>query len=218
MVPQLSAPLGAGEAEIEVDYKGSVALEVVEEEEEGGIEGEGDLIEGEGGLIEGERDLIEGERGLTAPEHLSGGGEGAEGGEGGDGLQGQVVGRRPQEASGAAPGNVVPIISPSLAPTSGESTPVEVTLELAAFLEAEGEMVEGDEDEEEDEFENFLDLHGLQPYAQALHEFGIELIADFYDEDILSDEDLAGDIGMRQAEIERFRAVLASQPHHGEAL
>ena len=95
---------------------------------------------------------------------------------------------------------------------------MEVTLELAAFLEAEGEMEEDDEDEEEDEFENFLDLHGLQPYAQALHEFGIELIADFYDEDILSDEDLAGDIGMRQAEIERFRAVLASQPHHGEAL
>ena len=58
----------------------------------------------------------------------------------------------------------------------------------------------------------------LQPYAQALDAFGIEQIADFYDEDILSDEDLAGDIGMSQAEIESFRAVLASHPRGGEEL
>ena len=115
-----------------------------------------------------------------------------------------------QKSSSAASGKVVPIISPPLAPNSDESIPAEGTLEPAEFLEAEGEDNEGGS-----EFENFLDLHGLQPHAQALHDFGIERIADFYDEDILSDDDLAGDIGMSQAEIERFRAALASHPRGG---
>merc|ERR1711998_669424 len=68
------------------------------------------------------------------------------------------------------------------------------------------------DEDEEDEFEDFLDRHNLQPYAEAIHEYGIMQIADLYDEDILSNEDLAKSIGMSTAEIDRFRSILSSHP------
>ena len=66
--------------------------------------------------------------------------------------------------------------------------------------------------DEEDEFEDFLDRHHLESYAEAIHEYGIMHIADLYDEDILSDNDLAESIGMSKAEIDRFRSILSSHP------
>merc|ERR1711998_586437 len=68
------------------------------------------------------------------------------------------------------------------------------------------------DEDEEDEFEDFLDRHNLQPYAEAIHEYGIMQIAEFYDEDILSNEDLAESIGMSTAEIDWFRSILSSHP------
>ena len=68
------------------------------------------------------------------------------------------------------------------------------------------------DEDEEDEFEDFLDRHHLEPYAEAIHEYGIMHIADLYDEDILSDNDLAESIGMSKAEIDRFRSILSSHP------
>jgi hypothetical protein len=116
-----------------------------------------------------------------------------------------------QESSSVPFGKVVPITSPStVALTSVESIPVEATHEPAELPEAEAEG--GETAEEEDEFEDFLDRHGLQPYAEAILEYGIERIEDFYDEDILSDEDLAESLGLNAAEIARFRAVLETHP------
>ena len=75
-------------------------------------------------------------------------------------------------------------------------------------------LLEEDEEEEEDhndEVEMFLKVHDLQLYGEDLRDHGVDSLADLYDEHIVQDGDLE-EIGMSDAEIKRFRAVLASQP------
>ena len=113
--------------------------------------------------------------------------------------------------SGAFAGDSCTLEVPVLLPSAEAEASVEVVVVEEEEEEEEEEEASDGAEEERALFANFLIFHDLQPYGEDLRDHGVDSLADLYDEHIVQDGDLE-EIGMSDAEIKRFRAVLASQP------